>query len=286
MGENILSDIAKNASIINLSDKEFSDLTSFVYSTYGIDLSKKRQLVEGRLSGTLKQHNFTSFSEYMAFLRSDKSGSEITNFLNKITTNYSYFARENEHFEFLMRTALPELVKTRKDDLRIWSAGCSAGQEPYNIAMAIDQYFGFRKGSWDTTILATDISSSMLQQAKTAVYPADSIKDVPPAWRKLYFDTLPNNCVQVKPKIRKEVVFKSFNLMNPFEYKKKYDIIFCRNVMIYFDSDTTKRLIQKFYDATAEGGYLFIGHSESIDKSSTGYEYIRPAVYQKITKKV
>lgn len=286
MVDDILTGLAKNASIINLTDKEFSDLAAFVYTNYGIDLSKKRQLVEGRLTSTLKQHNFTSFSQYMDLLRTDRSGTEITNFLNKITTNYSYFARENEHFEFLMKTALPDLVKTRKDDLRIWSAGCSAGQEPYNIAMAIDQYFGFRKGSWDTTILATDISSSVLQQAKTATYPIDSIKDIPPTWRKLYFDMLPNNTVQVKQKIRDEVVFKSFNLMNPFEYKKKYDIIFCRNVMIYFDAETTKKLVKKFYDATADGGYLFIGHSESIDKTSSGYEYIRPAVYKKIIKKV
>ena len=219
-------------------------------------------------------------------MESDKTGTELTNFLNKITTNYSYFSRENEHFDYLASTVLPELVGTRHGDLRIWSAGCSAGQEAYNMAMAIDQFFGYRKSEWDATILATDISMSVLEQAKAGIYPEDNIKGIPPHWRTAYFDNLGDGRFQVKEKIRNEVVFRIFNLMDSFVYKKQFDIIFCRNVMIYFDADTTRRLVEKFYNATAEGGYLFIGHSESIDKKSTEYKYVRPAVYQKITKKV
>ncbi len=131
---------------MKITDKEFENLISFVYNNYGIDLGKKRQLIEGRLSRTLLcQKAAFLFGEYLKLIQNDKTGEEIHLFLNKITTNHSYFARENEHFDFLLKTALPQLEKTRKGDLRIWSAGCSAGQEPYNLAMVMDQYFGPKK---------------------------------------------------------------------------------------------------------------------------------------------
>lgn len=271
--------------IIKLTDQEFKDLVGFVYKNYGIDLSKKRQLIEGRLSHTLRAKGFSSFSDYIKILFNDKSGEELQGFLNKITTNHSYFGRENEHFDFLLKVALPQLEKTRRGDLRIWSAACSAGQEAYNIAMAIDQYFGPRKSQWDTTILATDISTNVLSKARQGIYSADVIKGLPDAWKSKYFNRLPDGNFQVCDKIRKEVVFKISNLMDPFVYKKPFDIIFCRNVMIYFDAQTTNRTVEKFYDATSDGGYLFIGHSESVDKANTRYTYLMPAIYQKQLKK-
>lgn len=266
---------------IKITDQEFKDLVNFVYSRYGIDLSRKRQLIEGRLSHTLRAKGVNSFSQYMKILFNDASGEELHIFLNKITTNHSYFGRENEHFDFLMKVALPQLEKTRRGDLRIWSAGCSAGQEAYNIAMVMDQYFGPRKPQWDTTILATDISTNVLTKAKQGIYSADTIKGLPPQWKTKYFNKLPDGNYQVCEKIRKEVVFRIFNLMDPFVYKKPFDIIFCRNVMIYFDAETTNRTVEKFYDATSNGGYLFIGHSESVDKAKSRYTYLMPAIYQK-----
>lgn len=282
-----MSEAFNQSSLILLTDGEFNELVHFVYSTYGINLSKKRQLIEGRLSYTLKNQGLSSFSQYMDFIRSDKSGEAIHAFLNKITTNYSYFARENEHFEFLMKVALPYLEKRRKRDLRIWSAGCSAGQEAYTIAMAMDQYFGPNKPKWDTTILATDISTKVLTQAKQGIYPADNLNGLPSAWKSTYFKQLDTGEYQVCDKIRKEVVFKIANLMDPFVYKKPFDIIFCRNVMIYFDQDTTTKLVKKFYEATAEDGFFFIGHSESLSKSNVpvSYSYLRPATYQKLAER-
>lgn len=271
--------------LVKLTDDEFQKLISFVYSHYGIDLAKKRQLIEGRLSHTLRTKGMSSFSEYMRLLFNDKTGEEMHQFLNKITTNHSYFARENEHFDFLMNVALPQLEKTRNGDLRIWSAGCSAGQEAYNIAMVMDQYFGPRKSQWDTTILATDISTNVLTKARQGVYSAENVKGLPPTWRTKYFTKLADGNYQVCDKIRQEVVFRIFNLMDPFVYKKPFDIIFCRNVMIYFDSPTTNRTVAKFYEATAMGGYLFIGHSESIDRERSKYTYLRPAIYQKLPRK-
>lgn len=267
--------------LIHLTDQEFQELKNFVYNKYGIDLSKKRQLIEGRLSHTLKEKGLATFSQYMKQLQTDTTGEELHIFLNKITTNHSYFGRENEHFDFLTRVVLPDLERTRRGDLRIWSAGCSSGQEAYNIAMTLDQYFGPRKPQWDTTILATDISMDVLNKGKRAIYTADNVSGLPPAWRSQYFTQLPDGRFQVCEKIRKEVVFRPFNLMDPFQYKKPYDIIFCRNVMIYFDKETTERLVQKFYNATANGGYFFIGHSESLNKSTTQYTYLQPATYQK-----
>lgn len=270
------------SSIIRISDAEFRTLVEFIHKKYGIDLSQKRLLIEGRLSHTLRSKHMTSFQQYLDFLFKDTTGAEMTVLLNKITTNHSYFARENEHFDFLINQILPYMEKTRRNrDIRIWSAGCSAGQEAYNIAMAIDQYFGSRKAGWDTTILATDISMNVLSMARRAVYPENNLTNVPPAWWQKYFKPLPDGNFQVCNQIRKEVIFKVFNLMDPFVFKKPFDIIFCRNVMIYFDNETTNRLIGKFYDVTAPGGYLCIGHSEVIDKEATKYQYIMPAIYQR-----
>jgi chemotaxis protein methyltransferase CheR len=276
--------IPETHGLVHLTDEEFATLTRFVYDKYGIDLHRKRLLIEGRLAYELRVHNVHTFSEYMNLLFADQSGEELHRFLNRITTNHSFFGRENAHFEFLARTALPYLEPRRKGDLRIWSAGCSAGQEAYNIAMTMDQYFGARKSQWDTTILATDISTKVLDQARHGIYSAENIAGLPAAWRELYFHALADGNYQVVEKIRREVVFKIFNLMDTFVYRKPFDIIFCRNVMIYFDAETTAALIDKFYEATAEGGYLFIGHSESINRERTQYTYIQPAVYQKLTK--
>lgn len=268
--------------LIKITDAEFTRLTSYIKSKYGINLTHKRVLIEGRLTNMLREMGLKSFDQYLEVLFRDASGGEVTKLLNKITTNHSYFMREMEHFEYLKKTVLPFFEKSRPGrDLRIWSAGCSAGQEPYNIAMTIDEYFGPNKSRWDTTILATDISMKVLETAKQASYPLDNLKDMPAAWRSKYFTPQPNGNLQVCQKIRDEVVFRPFNLMEAFSYKKPFDLIFCRNVMIYFDGPTKDSLINKFYQATAPGGFLFIGHSEVINRETTKYNYLQPAIYQK-----
>lgn len=265
--------------VINITDAEFDKMVSFVYSKYGIDLKKKRQLVESRLTYILKQKNISHFDQYLKLIHSDEAEMQV--FLNRITTNHSYFAREMEHFDYLLKTVLPQLEKTNHSEFRIWSAGCSGGQEAYNIAMAIDDYFGSRKGNLDTTILATDISSNVLTKAQKGVYTHDVINGLPAEWINKYFNKLPSGEYQVIEKIRREVVFRKGNLMEPFQVKKPFDIIFCRNVMIYFDTETTQKMVEKFYNATALNGYLFIGHSESVDKNRTKYECVVPAIYKK-----
>lgn len=272
--------------LIHLTDAEFLELTRFVKQKYGIDLSKKRVLIEGRLSNLLRERGLSTFQGYLKLIKNDASGAEVTGLLNRITTNHSYFMREQEHFSFLQKQVLPQLCRSHaKDhDLRIWSAGCSAGQEAYTIAMAIDEYFGQEKSRWDTTILATDISMKVLDKARRAVYAEDNLSGLPKHWRDKYLTKLPDGQYQVSEKLRREVVFKPFNLMETFSFRKPFDLIFCRNVMIYFDNPTRDKLVKQFYDVTAPGGYLFIGHSEVINRDVTAYQFLEPAIYQKREK--
>lgn len=268
--------------MISLTDREFTELTTYVKSKYGINLIKKRVLIEGRLSNMLRERGLTNFQQYLDILFKDNSGSEVTTLLNRITTNHSYFMRESEHYTYLTEHVLPYLTKDRPNhDLRIWSAGCSAGQEAYTMAMAIDEFFGGQKSLWDTTILATDISMNVLDKARQAIYAPENIKDIPQKWKAKYFDAMGDGNFQVCEKIRKQVIFKPGNLMEPFVFKKPFDLIFCRNVMIYFDGPTKETLVNKFYQCTAVGGFLFIGHSEVINRETTRYSYIKPAIYQR-----
>ena len=150
--------------------------------------------------------------------------------------------------------------------------------------MTLYDYFGAKKSSWDTRITATDISESVLAKGRAGIYPVDMIKDVPIAWRNQYFKQVDKDNVQIIDKLRKEVEFKTLNLMENFRFLKKFQLIFCRNVMIYFDQDTRTKLINKFYDVLEPGGYLFIGHSETIPRGTTKFEYVMPAIYKKVEK--
>lgn len=269
--------------MLSMTDKEFQTLTTFVHQKFGINLSQKRVLIEGRMSALLQKRGIDTFDDYMKILFADKSGAELTTLLNKLTTNHTYFNRETEHFKFLDSDVLPyfERLHARDHSLRIWSAGCSSGQEPYNISMALNEYFGSRRSSWDIRILATDISLNVLTKAQAAVYSAEIAKEVPPPWVSKYFAKLPSGEYQVKDQIRNSVDFRTLNLMDPFKFSKPFDLIFCRNVMIYFDAPTKDALVEKFYNWTAPGGYLFIGHSENVNKEKSKYHFVKPAIYQK-----
>ena len=269
--------------IIKLSDSEFATLVDFVYKGYGINLEKKRVLIEGRMASTLRDRQLSSYSEYLDILFSDKTGQEIIHFLNKITTNHTFFMREMEHFRFMKETALPLFEKNkRRKDLRIWSAGCSSGQEPYTIAMTLEDYFSGKSGMWNISILGTDISMDALEKAKRAEYSEDMLKDVPQAWKDKYFQDLGNGSYRVSDRIRRNVTFRPLNLNEDFFFPRPFDIIFCRNVMIYFDNITRERLIDRFYKVTADGGYLFVGHSEVVNRRATDFKYVIPSIYRKI----
>lgn len=269
--------------MLTLSQQDFTRLVQFVKQNYGIDLSKKMQLIMGRLSNTIISLGYSSFSDYIDHVISKKNPADLEVMLNKLTTNYTYFMREEAHFKFLQNTILPYLLSTKKNKvLSIWSAGCSSGEEPYTISMILKETLGAQAALWDTRVLATDISQNALKAAKEAVYDEESLKNLSPSWKSRYFvKTAEKGVFSVAPAIKSNVIFQTFNLMDPIRFRLKFDVIFCRNVMIYFDQGTKDSLIQRFYDATAPGGYLLIGHSETINKEKTPYKYLMPATYRK-----
>ncbi|MCT4662867.1 MAG: protein-glutamate O-methyltransferase CheR [Tissierellales bacterium] len=266
-----------------LTNKEFLEISQFVKLNYGINLTeKKRALVAARLENYIVEKSYDSFSSYMNAVRSDESGNLMKEFLNRITTNHSYFWREKEHFEYFRNEVLPYLKKVKKDrDLRIWSAGCSSGQEAYTLAMIIDDFFGKEKTLWNTQILATDISDKVLAVARTGSYKKDDVMEVPNYYYKKYFDKLTSTEVNITNKLKDEVLFRRLNLLSDYRFKKNFDVIFCRNVMIYFDFQTKHEIMKKFYNVLDSGGHLFIGHSESIDRNIVPFKYVKPSIYVK-----
>ena len=275
--------ITEGGKMINIKDAEFRQITEYIKKNYGINLTQKKHLIEGRVSNMIIEQGFNNFTDYLKFIFADTSGKEINSLINKLTTNHTFFMREAQHFEYFSEIVLPLLESNSKlKDLRIWSAGCSSGEEPYTLAMIMKEYFGDNKFMWDTKILATDISQRVLEIAEIGIYSGEAIKNIPKNWETKYFNIIEGNNYQISNEIKAEVIYRKFNLMNEaFPFKKRFNVIFCRNVMIYFDQKTKMELINKFYDMTEPGGYLFIGHSETIDKVESKYKYIMPAVYRK-----
>jgi len=266
-----------------LSEEDFVRLYTYVHSNYGIDLHKKKQLIISRLENVLPEQGYRDFHSYIDDIVSGRRPDLINAMLVRLTTNYTYFMREQAHFDFMMDTVLPWMEKNHHQDhtLAIWSAGCSSGEEPYSISMCLKEYFGTRAHLWDTRILATDISQDVMAQAMNPSYSADTLESLPSGWRQKYFVKRPDGAYTVSRDIRENVIFQPFNLMSPIRWKRKFDLIFCRNVMIYFDAETKDGLINRFYQATRPGGYLFIGHSEGLGTGSCPYSYVQPAIYRK-----
>lgn len=271
--------------MLKITDDEFKLLSKYIKEHSGINLKEeKKALLVGRLSNMLINLGFDSFMRYYQFLRNDKEGKELSRLIDKVTTNHTYFMREAEHFTFFSTEVLPYLEENVKNkDLRIWCAASSTGEEPYTLAMLLDEYFSRSKATWNKKLLATDLSTTVLEIAKKGVYTNDKINSLPKIWALNYFDKLSDGSYKVKSSLQRQVIFRRFNLLeNVFPFKKKFHVIYCRNVMIYFDNETKMNLINKMYNSLEYGGYLFIGHSESINREHTRLKYIKPAVYRKV----
>ena len=267
-------------SALTITDNDFNRLAKFVQTNYGIDLSQKRQLITGRLSTPLKQRGYTNFTDFVNHVLQTKDNDLITLLLDKLTTNYTFFMREKEHLDLFCQKIIPDIVQRHQRDktLAIWSAGCSTGEEPYNIPMFLFDYLGPQASQWDTRLLATDISNRAMTAAKKGVYELPDT--IPPDWKKKYFVPQPGGQYQVAPKVRDNVIYQSFNLMDPIKFRRKFDVIFCRNVMIYFDQPTKDALVRRFYDATLPGGYLLISKSENLSANAP-YRRLAPSTFQK-----
>jgi len=273
-----------NINMINISRKEFTQLATFIQANYGIHLkAEKTTLVTSRLHNVLQQLGINNFTDYYQHVIADKSGAAVGELIDKMTTNHTFFMRESNHFHLYKDKILPHLAASLKSkDLRVWCAGCSTGEEAYTLAMLTDEFFGNEKLDWDTKLLATDISDRALNAATNGVYDREDIEVLPKRWQLNYFTKWGEDKVRINDEIKKEIIFRRFNLMTTsFPFRKKFHIIFCRNVMIYFDHHTKTQLVQRFNEWLEPGGYLFIGHSETIDRNQSGFSYVMPAVYRK-----
>ncbi len=274
---------------MHLSDQEYERIRKLVYEYSRIDLGpNKRELVTARLGKRLRATKIESFAAYIAFLDSRAGSEELTHLIDAISTNHTFFFREIKHFEFMEQTVLPwamtEGNRTGKKQLRVWSAASSSGEEPYSIAIHLADFFR-RNPGWTYKIDATDISTKILAQAREAIYPEDRLREVRPEWMKTYFQRGIDEWAgyyRVREDVRKTVHFTHLNLLQPkYPFTEPFQLVWCRNVMIYFDRPTQEQLVAKLSEMLVPGGYLFIGHSESLTGIQHGLKAIRPAIYQK-----
>ena len=271
-----------------MKDALFQQYAAVVENHFGIKLPRdKMALLESRLFKLFNDNEGRSEYEnaeaFLKYIHQDKSGKALAKLAEAITTHHTYFMREQDHFSFYGNHVLPELEKMIKDgDVRTWCAACSSGEESYTLAMYLNDYFALKGSKWEYTLLATDLSRDILETAKLGIYSRESVSTLPAGWQASYFKKLDSERCQVVPSIKQRVLYRQFNLMTPvFPFRRPFHVIFCRNVMIYFDGSTRNELVKKFYDFLEPGGSLFVGHSEVIDRTVVPFEYIMPSVYRK-----
>ncbi len=268
-----------------LDDREFGLFSSLIYEKVGIFLKpEKKELLNARLSKRMRKLGINGFRKYYDLVTADSSGQELVLLIDAVSTNFTSFFREKAHFDLLVEMVLPELGGKSPGELSVWSAACSSGEEPYTLAMVIDDYFRARGRASTFTIQATDISTRVLAAADKAVYPEERVKTVPAEMLKRYFQKGVGRSagyVKIKDPLKRHVNFKRLNLIEEFRWGNCFDIIFCRNVMIYFDRETQEKLVRKFFNALSPGGYLFIGHSESISRLDHGFKQVATTAYRR-----
>lgn len=280
---------SRSSGAIDLTDREFQLLRTLIFEKSGITLNDgKKELVRTRLGSKLRNGGFGSFKDYYNYVVEDRTGEELVTLLDAISTNLTSFFREINHFNYLRNHIVPETMEKKRGsgdkEIRAWSAGCSSGEEPYSLAFTLADILRGDKG-WDVKLLATDISTKVLARAARGAYTEEQVQTVPKDMASKFLDRAMEDgdrLYKVRPEIRSLIQFKRFNLMTPtFPFKRGFDFIFCRNVMIYFDKPTQQVLINKFFGALADGGYLLIGHSESLTGVQHRFKYMQPTIYKK-----
>lgn len=270
---------------LRLSSRQFDRISKLVYQVSGIDLHEgKEELIKARLLKRLRHLRIPNFDNYLKYLDSDKSGTEIGAMVDFLTTNKTNFFREPKHLDFLREAIIPSLGK---GPVRVWSAGCSSGEEPYSIAIVLNESVLDIERK-DVKILATDISDRMIEKARQGFYDEESLKALPVPVRHKYFRKADfqteSHCgrkYQVVPALKSMISFAKLNLMDEWPMRGPFDIVFCRNVMIYFDKPTQENLVKRFWTILRDDGYLFVGHSESLNFLTHDFHYVKPAVYRK-----
>ena len=269
-----------------LTDPQFQKFSALVYEKTGIYLKpEKKELLNARLGKRLRALGIDSFKRYYEYVTHDSSGDELVQLIDAVSTNFTSFFRESSHFDLLVSRVLPEVLSRggRSKEFLVWSSACSSGEEPYTIAMVVDDFLRQHSG-WSYKIMATDISTKVLGQGQRGVYTSDRITKVPAPFLKKYFKKGVGRSagyVKVKDALRRQISFERFNLMHEPPWRESLDVVFCRNVMIYFNRETQQELVNKFYNALIPGGYLFIGHSESISSLNHKFVQVDATAYQK-----
>jgi chemotaxis protein methyltransferase CheR len=264
----------------SLSDREFARIKARVYAVAGISLSDaKRTLVLSRLSKIVRTLGLPSFDAYVDHLERGASGKDAQDFVNALTTNLTRFYREDHHFEHL-RTYVGALMRERPRGtrLRIWSAGCSTGQEPYTIALDLLAAFPELR-RWDFRILATDIDTAVIAKAAMGIYPESELSGLLPERARL-FERGGDGTIRIPPAVKDMVAFKPLNLIGPWPMKGPFDAVFCRNVAIYFDKPTQGEVFGRFGTMLAPEGFLYIGHSENLGSAGEGFRLVGKTIYQ------
>ena len=275
-------------SMVSMSSREFASLSRFIYEQCGIKMPEgKKTMLEGRLQKRLRVLGMKSFAQYLDYLfQPDGNSDELVQMIDHVTTNKTDFFREPDHFDYLQNKVLPEWwTKYGTRRLMMWSAGCSTGQEPYTLAMVLQEFAAGRPG-FDFQILATDISTRVLEQAKGAVYSEELLAPLPSVLKTKYVlrsKDRQSGLVRIVPELRARVKFRRLNFLDgDFGLREPLDIIFCRNVIIYFDRQTQARLLQRFFTHMRAGAYIFMGHSETLSGLDVPLVSVAPTVYRKI----
>ncbi len=273
---------------LELRESDFRRISDRIFKHCGINLHNgKKGLVQSRLAKLVRQGPYKSFTEYVDYVLSPAGSKEFYNLVDSISTNLTFFFREKSHFDYLEQVFIPQLIakkrKTRQPRIRIWSAGCSSGEEPYSLAITMLRLFEDKPG-WDIKILATDVSTRILKKAQQGVYDQERLKPLPPQQKQRFFKLSKvdgKKIYTVAPQLQQIIHFRYLNLMEPWPFTGKFDIIFCRNVMIYFDKKTQANLVNRYWDCLHPGGLLCIGHSESLAGTTHKFRYVQPATYIK-----
>jgi len=264
-----------------LKPREFQRIRELAHRKFGLNLRPgKEELVVARLGKKLREGQFASFQDYYDFVVADRTGEELINLIDALTTNHTSFLRESAHFDFFGRQVMPELSNRRRID--VWCAAAATGEEPYTICLTILNSLGGRS-STAARVLATDISTRALGMAREGVYPEDRLRDVPAEWKGRYFQKGQRTATgyyRVAPQVKSMVEFRRLNLIDDYVHSGKFPVIFCRNVMIYFDPKTKEEVISRLLKWLEPGGYLFVGHSEGLVGQQKTLRHVGPAIYQ------
>jgi len=265
-----------------MTDEDYNFISKTVYDECGIVLSaQKKDMVYSRLARRIRANKLKNFASYLTYLENNKD-KEFVEFINAITTNLTYFFREPHHFDFLKNTVIPEVKDKNRSSkrVRVWSAGCSSGMEPYSIAMTM--FSSFPTG-WDFKILATDLDTQVLQTAIDGIYHKDNIAGIEKNMiENNFLHDAKGERYKVKDRFKNLITFKQLNLLEAWPMKGPFDVIFCRNVVIYFDVETKNKLFERYAELLAPNGYLILGHSETMSREVKNFKALGGTIYQKV----